>query len=273
MLALVGCTSTVATTPRLLADFPLFSNADGMATLTVTVLDARRNTQDFADVQDADRVRFTLTSARSLSASGKTATRSITLGASQTYDTIFTGLRPDSDYYLRADLYKQSDLTNESSFTQNLVRAAGVSNVLTLAAGTTSPATIKINSVGSVSFGGSVNSNKVDDFKVVEGDVLTIDTGMHTGNNPLVRRIDVAYLQGTSGAQRGSTLTTSTITSTSASFSWTVPTITTNQESGTLYVTGYDAASGGKQLTQKTAPVVIYKGSSLGAVTNQITLQ
>lgn len=267
MLSLAGCVTTSGTQAKLPADFPLFTNADGSATLTINMVNARRQTQDFADVESTvDRVRFTLTSAANL-ASSKVATSSVTIGPSQSFTGVFSGLRPGTDYYLKADLYKQSDLTSESSFTQNIVRGEGVAGPLTLTAGAATTTTIKINSVGVINFTSSANSNVVSDYVAVEGDTITLDTGMTSTNNPQVKRIEVVF-RSANGSQRGTTMSTTTITGSSTAFSWSVPTYITSGSSdlGTLYVTGYDATSGGNQIAYKTKAVTVYKGASVTPV-------
>lgn len=270
VLALVGCTSSNANAPKTLTDFPLFSNTDGSATLAIRLVDARQRTQDFADLEGADRVRFTLSSATRLTAN-RVATDSVTIGPSQSFSNIstFAGLRPGTDYYLKADLYKQSDLTGgESSFTQNIVRGEGIGGPLTLNAGSTTTTTIKINSVGTIAFSSSTSSNVVSDFVVVENDTLTVDTGMTSTNNPSVRRIEVLF-RSANGSQRGTTLSTTTISGSNTTFSWTVPTYITSgsQDLGTLHVYGYDASTGGNQIAYKTKAVTVYKGASITPAT------
>lgn len=266
MLALGGCVASAGSQAKLPADFPLFTNADGSSTLTVTVVDAQRKAQDFADLEGVDRVRFTLSSSTKLTAS-KVASNSVTLGASQTYTSVFGGLRPGGDYYLKADLYKQSDLLSESSFTQNIVRGEGVAGPLTLTAGAATSATIKVNSVGVIAFTGSTSSNVVSDFSVVEGDTVTVDTAMTSTNNPLVKRIEIMF-RSANGSQRGTTMSTTSISGSNTTFSWEVPSYITSGSSdlGTLYVTGYDATSGGNQIAYKTKAVTVYKGASVTPV-------
>ncbi len=269
VLALVGCTSTATNSPQSLTDFPLFSNTDGSATLAVRLVDARQRTQDFADLEGADRVRFTLSSATRLTAS-RTASDSVTIGPSQTFTNVstFAGLRPGTDYYLKADLYKQSDLASENTFTQNIVRGEGIGGPLTLNAGSTTTAVIKINSVGTIAFSNSTSSNVVSDFVVVENDTLTVDTGMTSTNNPSVRRIELVF-RSANLSQRGTTLSTTTIAGSNTTFSWTVPTYITSgtQDLGTLHVYGYDAQTGGNQIAYKTKAVTVYKGASITPAT------
>lgn len=269
LVLVVGCAPGAGNQSKVAADFPLFTNTDGSATLAIRLVDARQRTQDFADLEGTDRVRFTLSSATRLTTS-RVASDTVTIGPSQSFSNIssFAGLRPGTDYYLKADLYKQSDLTSESSFTQNIVRGEGIGGPLTLNAGAVTTATIKINSVGSIAFSNSTSSNVVSDFVVVENDTLTVDTGMTSTNNPLVRRIEVVF-RSANGSQRGTTMSTTTITGTNTTFSWTVPTyITTgSQDLGTLHVYGYDATSGGNQIAYKTKAITVYKGASITPAT------
>jgi len=266
MLALAGCMPSAGGQAKLPADFPLFTNADGMATLTITVVDAQRKTQDFSDLESVDRVRFTLSSASKLTSS-KVASNSVTVGASQTYTSVFSGLRPGTDYYLKADLYQQADLLSDSSFTQNIVRGEGVAGPLTLAAGAATSATIKVNSVGVINFTSSANSNVVSDFVVVEGDTVTLDTGITSTNNPQVKRVEVMF-RSANGSQRGTTQSTTTINGANTTFSWAVPSYISSGTSdlGTLYVTGYDATTGGNQIAYKTKAVTVYKGATVTPV-------
>lgn len=272
VFALVGCTSTTATAPRPFADFPLFTNQDGNASLNVTVVDSRRQTQSYTDVTGADRVLFVLksTTGKSLVAD-KIATASLSTGP--TFTSQFTGLRPGTDYQLTASLYKHSDNpieptgANKATFLP-FIRGEGVSGLLTLVAGEAKSVTIPINSVGTISFADSASSNYLADFTVVEGDTLVVDTGLTSANSPQVAKVTITY-KDAGGVARGTTVENVTITASSTKLNWTVtPYLASDKtsETGTLIVTAYNA--GGNQVAQKSRSVTVVKGASITPTLN-----
>lgn len=272
VLALVGCSTSTPPAPNPFADFALFTNQDGNASLNVSVVDNRLQTQSYTDVTGADRVLFVLksTTGKSLVAD-KIATASLTAGP--TYASQFTGLRPGSDYQLTASLYKYSDNpveptnANKATF-QPFIRGEGVSGLLTLAAGEAKSVTIPINSIGTISFDSSQNSNYVSDFTVVEGDALVVDTGLTTTNSPQVARVTVTY-KDAAGTTRGSVVENLAITASSTKLTWTVPSyivLPATSETGTLVVTAYNA--GGNQVAQKSRSVTVVKGASISPTIN-----
>ena len=263
-LLLAGCaTGTSISAPHLLADMPLFGTHDGFASLGVTVIDSRRQAQDLSDVTIGDKVLFTLTSATNLAAPKTNTEPLLATSSPQVFTSLFSGLRPGTDYQLEAQVYLSTDAAG--GVTQNIIRGEGVTGPLTLTAGSATAATVKINSVGTIDFSNSVNSNVVSDFTVVSGDTLTINTGMNSTNNPQVKSVGIAYFA-PDGTQRGSTVTTNTISGTT----WTVPSLPagTNTETGTMYVTGYNSTNGGGQaITYKTKLVTVDSPASITPIT------
>ncbi|MNX78010.1 hypothetical protein D3C86_1095780 [compost metagenome] len=271
LMLLAGCTGGIASAPKTPADFPLFTTADGYASLNVSLVDLRQTIQKIGDVDDADRVEFTLTSAANLTAPKK-ATASITLpippfatNQPVTGITAFTGLRPGSDYVLRADLYK-------SSYTANQLRAQGISDVITLAAGENKTVPVKVNSIGDVLLAASAFGNKFDTMDVVSGDTLTVNTNVRASENPLIKSVEVYFI----GTGLGNTTNLGTTTaqvpagSTPTTLNWTVPVINGNSDNGWLYVLGKDASN--NTITRKVKALTVSKGASIGN-SSQISLE
>ncbi|HEY9900472.1 MAG TPA: hypothetical protein V6D00_14950 [Pantanalinema sp.] len=269
LLLLVGCTSGVASAPKTPAEFPLFTTTDGYASLNVSLVDMRQAIQTVTDLEDADRVEFTLTSAANLTAPKK-ATASIALplpggATSQPVSglTAFTGLRPGSDYVLRADIYK-------TSYTANNLRAQGVSDVITLAAGENKTVPVKINAIGNVQLTASTFGNKFDTMEVVSGDTVTVNTLVKASENPLLKSVEV-YFFGTNlnATKLGSVVVPVPAGTTPTTLSWQVPAITGNSDSGLLYVLGYDASN--NVIARKSRVMTVSKGASIGN-SSQISL-
>lgn len=263
-ILLAGCSTGTATTPpRFLAEMPLFGTSDGFASLNVSVIANRLFSQSLSDIEQGDRVLFTLSSSTCLS-TPRTSTQTLSATASpQTFSSVFTNLKPGTDYYLKADVYLNADAG--SGFTQNIVRGEGISSALTLTAGSAQTTTLKINSVGSIAFSASTFGNVVTDYGVVAGDTITVNTGITTTNSPNVSRIDVTY---TSSA-RSITVASNGSNGVSAyTCNWTLPassSLSASSETGTLTVTGYDSSS--TAITYKSRAVTIYKPASVTPIT------
>ncbi|MBO9539857.1 hypothetical protein J7643_04595 [bacterium] len=271
LMLLAGCTGGIASAPKSPTDFPLFTTADGYASLNVSLIDLRQTIQKIGDVDDADRVEFTLTSVANLTAPKK-ATASITLplpvGASNqpvSGITAFTGLRPGSDYVLRADLYK-------STYTANQLRAQGVSDPITLLAGENKTVPVKINSIGDVLFTASTFGNRVDTLDVVSGDTVTINTNVRASENPLLKSVEVYFIGTAPGntSNLGSTTIQVPAGSTPTTLNWTVPTINGTADSGWIYVLGKDASNA--VISRKMKVLTVSKGASIGN-SSQISLE
>lgn len=271
LLALAGCTTEVASSPRSSADFPLFGSNDGHAALSITVVDERRRVQDFVDIDDADRVRFALSALGTPAAFAGERVTTQTLaatGSPTTFTSLYNNLRP-GNVQLKADVYKNAD--GAGSFSPSIVRGEGIATA-SLTAGVTSTITVKINAVGNISFSNSNFQNYVADYKVVTGDTVWIDTAMNTVNNPLVKRITAVYRPGSNASGTAVwTGTPVTNSSSNATFSFAVPAPQSgDSELGTLYITGWDAVDPlvANQVAYKTKVVTIWKPAGVGSLIN-----
>jgi hypothetical protein len=269
LILLAGCTGGIANAPRTPAEFPLFTTNDGYSSLNVSLIDVRKTIQTVTDLEDADRVEFTLTSATNLM-SPKKATASISLplpgGAnSQPISgiTAFTGLRPGNDYVLRADIYK-------TSYTAVNLRAQGISDLITLNAGENKTVSVKINAIGKVQLTTSAFGNKVDTMEVVSGDTVTVNTLVKADENPLLKTVEVYFFGTNANATKLGAVTTSVPAgSAPAMVTWPVPAISGNSDTGLLYVLGYDASN--TVIARKTRVMTVSKGASIGN-SSQISL-
>lgn len=271
LMILAGCTGGIANAPKTPSEFPLFTSADGYAALSVKLMAPERSTQYYRDIVGADTVRFTLSDSSGLLLTGdRVATASLIPGNTQSFPNLFTKIRPGSTFYLKADLYRAADLTGVL-FDQNFVRGQGVSGVFALAAGGTTPVTLTVNSVGTIAFPSSESSNYVQDFQVVEGDAVEVNTGVTTTNSPQASRVELAF-HDNRGTLQGATTSITVLSSTvAATTSWRVPTylatLASNptSEPGRLTITIRNSSN--VQIGQKSQQVVVYKGASVGGAT------
>lgn len=281
LAVLAGCTQPVtsAGSASILKDMPLFTNENGFASINVTVQDNRPHLLSFTDLDLYDTVRMTLSSATNLTAPKVQTYGGLSAGpgAQNSFAGAFSGLRPGSDYQLKADVYNSPDL-GSSGFTQSVVRGEGLasvggSNLLTLTAGQALSLTVKVNAIGTIGFATTPGGygNVVSDFKVVQGDTLMVDSGLNSLNSPNVKRVELTYKAANGSYQPNSTPLASTVVSGGgdATFAWTVPTypMVGGTEVGTLLLIGYDAATGGNQIAYKTKAVTVYQGASVTPVT------
>lgn len=260
-LTLVGCIAPAAGPMQQQSDskapkINLFTNASGLGSLTMRVVDLRRGygTQGVVDADPWDQLELRVNSSR-LKAP---RTSIISRPASNSFsDPALTGLPPAGDYSLMVSLFA----------TGSAVVGQGASDSIRLEAGRDATVSIYINTVGQISFDNpsyyASSSSATASFgfpQLLASSSIEVSTSFQ---NPSAFAHIYTELRDLGGALLNATFSSSVTSAGFASQSLTVPVLSVGVAEGVREVTvvGLDASN--RVVSRKTRKVVVQRPASV----------